>query len=542
MNQVERQALGRQALIELARRAKIKQYQRDPALWLTERFGEAYTTLKWSDHPGYEEHNWDGTMDPFLKAMTSLAARKWVGIESATSTGKTYLLPRIIYWFLDVFPNSLVVTTAPKQQQLKAVLWSEMSKCFHKFKKIRPKAEMFSLRVLPDGTSSINKAADGEELTDAHMAIGVVSGVRANEESATKMQGYHRENMLFVIEECAGVPAPVMTAIKNTCTGDNNVVIAVGNPDAMTDALHQFCILPHVEHIIISALDHPNVVTGKAIIPGAVTIKSIDQRREEYGEGSNFFKSRCRGIAPKQASDALIHYDWVAQCCPLLNDKLDIEEDLYSFNALGIDVANSEAGDMAAMAFGKLNSLDLLMEFPCPNANHLAHNVIFDDHELREMGIEPYGTPKLHDWQIEPAHVGVDGVGVGVGTVNAFADYNYTVKALQGGAVVEAIPHDAEEKPLYKFSNLRTQMYFQLRLDLQAAAIILNIRDRKLLNNLIRELTIISYSTSTGIIRVEKKDEIKKKLGKSPNLADVVAYWNWVRRNRKPVPMDTPFI
>ncbi|HOZ83821.1 MAG TPA: hypothetical protein PKU82_12960, partial [Bacteroidia bacterium] len=69
------------------------------------------SVLKWSEFEGYENHKWDGTVDPFMSACKALTARKWVGIESATSVGKTYCLPRIIYWFLDTFPNSLVITT-----------------------------------------------------------------------------------------------------------------------------------------------------------------------------------------------------------------------------------------------------------------------------------------------------------------------------------------------------------------------------------------------------------------------------------------------
>lgn len=536
--------LGRAALMELARRAKNRQYQNDPALWLTERFGEKYTTLKWSEHEGYENHEWDGTPDPFALAFSSLAKRRWVAIESATSTGKTYLLPRIVYWFLDCFPNSLVVTTAPKQQQLKAVLWSEMSKCFHKFKKIRPRAEMFSLRVLPDGTQSINKSADGEEeLTDMHMAIGVVSGVRANEESATKMQGYHRENMLFVVEECAGVPQAVITAIKNTCTGDNNIVVAVGNPDAVTDSLHQFALLEHVEHIRISALDHPNVVTGKALIPGAVTQKSIDQREAEYGKESPFYRSRVRGIAPMEATDALIKFDWIAQCCRYhtgFKEEL-MHPDPYSQNALGLDVANSESGDAAGEAWGRGNKLVRLREFQCPNANHLAHNVLMTSEEMNEKKVTNYLMPKLRDFQIGPQNVGVDAVGVGVGTVNAFKEFGLTVQSLQGGPDLQAIKQDAEEKPLYKFKSLRSQMYFQARQDLQAGEVEIVLQDLRIVNALIKELTIIAYTTAGGSISVEKKEDVKKKLGKSPNLADAFVYWNWVRKKRRPQETEKPF-
>lgn len=535
-------------LEDVLREYKREQYKTNPALWLEERFGEPLNTLQWSlwDKEVYANHKWDGSPEPFYQAFEALVKKEWVGIESATSTGKTYLLPRIVYWFLDVFPNALVVTTAPKQQQLKDVLWSEMSKCFHKFKKIRPNAEMYSLRVLPEGAMhKINKkqAEDEEEMKHMHMAIGVVAGVRADEESATKMQGYHRENMLFIVEEAAGVPPPIFTAIKNTSTGHNNLVVAVGNPDSVTDSLHQFCELRRVRHIRISGYDHPNVVLGRPVIPGAVTQLSIDDRKDEYGEESNFFKSRVRGIAPKQAADALILYDWIMACAPGTEEYKkagEIAEDRSSYNALGVDVANSENGDMACLAWGRANALVQLQEFHCRNANHIAHNVIFDEGYLIENRCEIYGTSKLADYQVDQKHIGVDSVGVGVGTVNAFHDFNYEVVGLQGGPWQEAYIKDHEDKPLYEFTSLRAQMYFQARLDIMKREIVLDVQP-KILKALVKELTTIKYTTNQKSIVIEAKQDIKKRLGKSPNMADAFVYWNWIRKNRKGYMEEMPF-
>lgn len=537
---------------------KMKKYQTDPEAWLVERFGEHPRALRWSSYPGYEEHNWDGTPDPFLVMFDCLAQKKWLGIESATSTGKTYMLPRAIYWFLDVFPNSLVVTTAPKQQQLKAVLWSEVMKCFHKFKKIRPRAEMFSMRILPDGRSVANANAGlgEEELTDMWMAIGVVSGVGANEESATKMQGYHRENMLFVVEEAAGVPNPVFNAIKNTSTGPNNLVVAVGNPDATTDALHQFCELDHVEHIRISAFDHPNVVLQENIIPGAVTQKSIDQRSKEYGLESNFFKSRVRGIAPAQAADALIKMEWLIAASPILwsihrkgEPYIDIPNRVDSVNALGIDVANSEAGDKACLAWGRKNHLIEIQEFQCPNANDIAYNVVKDDDYLVTNKKHLYFTSKVKARGIGGSRIGVDAVGVGVATINAFTELGYEVRGLQGGsdkAVIPAVDDESNldkdgiprKKPLYAFQNLRSQMYFMFALELQRGEIGIEVgadgSGIKELHALVKELLAVKIVTGAGTIAVESKPAIKKRIGKSPNMADAAVYWNWMRKRRLP--------
>lgn len=532
--------LVRRALKKLVGRKLAQEYQRDPIKWYIERFGGRLEDIDWDAWGSeYKEHEWDGTPNPFLLAWRTLAAWKSVGIESATSTGKTFIAARIVYWFLDAFPDSLVVTTAPKQQQLKSVLWAEISACFKRFKKIRPKADMFSLRILPDGSKvrfgKSYKEAEDEDLSDLHIAIGVVAGVRADEESATKMQGYHRKYMLFIVEECAGVPDPVMTAIKNTCTGDYNIILGIGNPDNAVDALHQFCELNHVEAIRISAYDHPNVVLKRTVIDGAVTQKSIDIRRDEYGEKSNMFLSRVRGIAPMQSIDSLIMYEWIIAIMEGRPEYTPVPDDPWSMNALGMDVANSFNGDAACLAWGLSNHLKQLHEFQCPNANHLAHNVVKSTDELKLGNYRDYGTSKIDEYKINPYYIGVDAVGVGIGAVNEFTDtMGLQIRALQGGPDLECIPTDAQGKPLYNFRSMRAQMLYQLRLDTQRRDYSMHISDKRMQAQVIRELTTPRYKVSDSVIMIEKKEEIKARLaGKSPNVLDAIAYWNWVRKDRR---------
>lgn len=537
-----------------AKRALRRYFQLHPEAWLQQVLGLPEHAIRWSAFDGYGKHEWDGTPDPFLHLCRSLAEHKNVGIEAGTGTGKTWFISRLAYWFLDVFENSLVITTAPKQQQLKAVMWSEINAAFPAFRLIRPQAERYSLRVLPLGSNVANMNTTGEEGNDDWQMIGVVSGVGADEASATKMQGYHRQNMLIIVDEAAGVSPAVFTAIKNTCTDSNNLIVATGNPDAVTDALHQFCELPHVEHIRISSYDHPNVVTKKTVFPGAVTIRSIDQRRDEYGEKDRFFQSRIRGIAPAQASDALILHEWVARACRYRpeydhniidqNEKSTPEKPIYvdCENALGMDVANSQNGDKACLVWGRRNVVKAIEEFQCPNANALADNVVFADDILEKKNLPVYGTSKLTDYSVDPWRVAVDAVGVGVGTINQFKALNYLVYGVQGGVVEEAIPVDDDDNPLYTFTNARAQMFFQLRLDLMREEIIFDIPDEQLRTQMIKELTNVKYKVSDRSILIEGKEQIKARLGgKSPNILDAIVYWNWIRKSRGHVGDAMPF-
>ena len=521
--------IKKKSLVKMIHDMRMVKYQKDPLLWLEERFGESRKDYAWSElGEEYKGHKWDGDKDPLAKAFMDLAQGKWVGIEAATGTGKTFFLSRVVFWFLDTFENALVVTSAPKQDQLKLHLWSELTTAWFKFKKLRKDAQMMSLRLKVDG-SELDQEGEDPDLSQSWHAVGFVSGVGAAEQSATKAQGFHRKHMMIILEEAPGMEEAVMTAFQNTATGEHNVILSVGNPDSEFDPLHQFCILPNVEHYRISAFDYPNVVLGHELYEGAVGQASIDRREVKYGKESALYLSRVRGISPAESADSLIKLIWVDQCI-----DLEVKPDTLSFNAVGVDVANSEEGDKACTAYGAQNTLLKIIEFQCPNATHLGYNLFMDSKELRKKGYDDYKIKRLEDYDIFGDCVGVDAVGVGVATVNALNDHNYSVQALQGGQWDEAIPIDKKvkpHKPMYKFVSLRAQMYWELREDLRRKKISIRLNDANMVYQLRKQLVIPKWDMRSNMIAIEKKEHIKERMaGKSPNVADAVAYWNWVRK------------
>lgn len=462
-------------------------WQKDPVGWCQRYLVIKPETIRWSMNPGYEEHTWDGTRDPLATILESLAANKNVGVESGTGTGKTFIGAAVCLWFVSVFPGALVVTTAPKEQQLTLHLWKELQRNWPKFQSIYPDAALTKLlvKMRPPNMDWI--------------VTGFACGVGADEQSATKAQGFHAEHMLIITEETPGIHPAVMTAFENTCTGDHNLRLAFGNPDHEEDALHKICTKPNFVHVRVSALDHPNVVTNTPVVPGAVSRRNVLEREADYGADSPLYKSRVRGICPTEAATALIKRVW----CKSAVETAKKQELLAGSEAMGVDVANSERGDKGAIARGKGAILHEVETFPCPNANKLGARVAL------EMSAN----------KIDEQHVGVDVIGVGAGAVNELLRLTYSVVQLNGAS--SAIPIDGMTE---EFGNLRSQMYWKMRQDLQHARVGLP-DDEELFQDLCTPLWFIR----NGKIWIESKEDIKKRIQRSPNKGDAAVYWNFVR-------------
>jgi hypothetical protein len=507
MNQIQ---VAAEAELELRRRraARLKAYetqrefyQMHPLEYLVERVGFRANTIDWTLNPEYENHKWDGTVNPFVFLLECLSQGvKKIGVESATGTGKTKFGAGIALWFLDCFENSLVITTAPKEPQLKLHIWKEIGVMYPAFNK----GSLSTLRL---------NMHEDPRLTDWQM-VGFTSGIYADEISATKAQGFHAEHLLIIIEETPGVPQPIIEAFQNTCDGPHNIILAFGNPDHQLDNLHRFCQLPNVTSIRISGFDHPNIVLNNpSFIPGAITSDGINDKKLRYGEEGALYLSRARGISPGQSISSLISLKWIKESIErwkkLCDGRID-ESKIPGEKALGVDVANSEAGDKAAIARGKGIVLLSVVDFQCPDSNVLGKR------EVAQL---------MKDEKIQDKNVGIDSVGVGAGTVNALKELGYYISALGGADSPVELPNQEE-----KFNNLRSQMWWQLREDLRNGIIALP-DDAELIADLITP----EWEPKNGKVIVESKETIKKRLGHSPNKGDAVVYWNWVRNSRSAI-------
>lgn len=126
-------------------------------------------------------------------------------------------------------------------------------------------------------------------------------------------------------------------------------------------------------------------------------------------------------------------------------------------------------------------------------------------------------------------HIGVDVIGLGAGVVDTCWSNLYKVYAYNSAESPES------KLDFYTFKNKRAEAYWLLREDLRNGNLkILNTSKTK---KTLEELTQIKYIIKEKVIYIESKDDIKKRLGASPDYADALAIANYMRhvQTTKPI-------
>lgn len=196
-----------------------------------------------------------------------------VAIKGGHAVGKTQALGAIVPWFLCSYTPSIVLTTAPSEEQVKGQIWQEV--------RLQISHANRPLPGLPGGMRP----------SDPYWQVGFkhyAKGIATNKE--TRFRGDHSPNMLIILDEGPGVPEWALTEARNMCTAPNNKIVMIGNPTVPQGHYFEaFGPKSPWTTVTLSCLDHPNVRTGKNLIPGATSRQWVE----------SYIESNCERIDPK---------------------------------------------------------------------------------------------------------------------------------------------------------------------------------------------------------------------------------------------------
>ena len=409
-------------------------------------------------------------------------------VSSGHSTGKSHIASSIASWWLSTNKDEAVVLTlAPTFTQVNSVLWRYLR-------------HMVRRNKLP----GIIYDTPRWEISELRYGVGL-SPKKATEVDIATLQGYHSPKLLVIMDEAAGMPRIMFDAIRNLATGENNRILAIGNPIARSGPFWEACNSTSWNYIHISCLDHPNVVENKEIIPGAVSRGWVQQMIDDHcirveesspdtivWNGITFktdpvFQSRVLVVAPEEGDDQLIPSSWV-----LAAQMLELEGG--GEKIIGLDPARS-GGDYAAMVLRQGNRV-LWVKRRRPKTQNASDEIAS---WLRE---------EMFDNEVSMAYI--DEIGIGAGVLDA---------SRRLGLNVIGINSSRPSVKKRRFMNQRAEMYWKVREVLKREA--LELPDDDLLA---ADLIAPKYTWDyLGRIQIESKDEIRSRLGRSPDSGDALA-------------------
>jgi len=396
-------------------------------------------------------------------ALMAVARNDRVSIKSGHGVGKTAFQSWLVLWWLLTHYPCKVAVTANTAHQLSDVLWTEIDKW---------------ARSLPEGFKNLLEfKSDKISLKGASDSFAVARTSRR--ENPEALQGFHSENMLFICEEASGIPDVVFQVGEGAMSTQGAKTVMCGNPTRSDGFFYEsFHNQRHMWHnITVSCHD-----------ASTVSPEFLDNMSAKYGEESNVYRVRVLGEFPTQSDDVLVPLYIVEEAT-----KRDIEPSPTTPTVWGLDVARF-GGDRSALA---KRQGQVLIE-PIKT---------WQNKDLMELAGIVLTEYEACNYQNRPQAIYIDAIGLGAGLADR-------LRELDLPAVAVSVSETASLKE--RFGRLRDELFWNAREWFEG-------RDVKIPEDdtLIQEITGIRYKyLSTGKLKVESKDEMKRRGHRSPDVAD----------------------
>jgi hypothetical protein len=448
-----------------------------------------------------------------------------VAVRAAHGPGKTRVVSRLALHWIETYPpgTAKVITTAPSFWQVRGLVWSEMLRGHRKGKVPDPDDTTGKRRPLRGRitiASVCEWSLDGDWVATGRKPPDPAAGTE--DETIQTMQGIHADNLLIIVDEACAVVRQMWMAISSLMTTGNCHVVAIGNPDD-PDSHFAGLFKPesswHQIHIPLARC--PAFQGGKIDIPlyqGPVwpeadkgiseelanklpQKKFLDDFIEEWGMDGNAYQAKVLAEFPQSSKDGVIPFSSLNRC---LQVELGVNPD--HMIKMGWDVAGDgdDENVLTSMQSDKfLSQTSWRKEDPMEGVG----NVVSAIREARQMvSASSTGTHGIR------VRVNVDAAGVGWGVTGRLKE----VCRENGWHDVEINAVNSSERSNEPeiYLNQRAEMWWMARDAIRDQVWDLSGLEKKCKGDWLAPKW---KKNSRGLIQIEDKDEIKKRLKRSPD-------------------------
>lgn len=409
---------------------------------------------------------------------TEMRPRRRLAMRSCTGAGKSTVLAWAAWHRLTCFadkgehPKGAALSGGGRDQ-LRDNLFSEILKWGERSEFLKNSFNRTAERVSAKGfeetwflsARSYAKDADTE-------AIG------------RSMSGLHSKFPFILLDEIGDMPTTVGQKAEQIFTGGvvDGLIAGAGNPTSLDGFLYQIAtqLLNLWEMITVTADPDDPKRTSR------VDIEHARQQIETYGRDNNWVKSTILGLFPSASLNSLLGPDDVEAAM-----KRHLTEDEYNFSQKRIGVDIARFGDDRTILF--------------PRQGLAAFKPV----EMRSARTQEI-TAKLIQMKTDFGSELelIDGTGgFGSGTVDMMVQAGHSPMEI----------HFAGKARDSRYLNCRSEMWFEMAAWVKRGGALPKIPA------LVKELTAPTYYFQNGKFQLEPKDQIKARLGYSPDYGDALA-------------------
>lgn len=409
-----------------------------------------------------------------------LSKKTGISIRAGQGVGKDTFLSWVYLWLIFCFSSAEETAggmiTAPSAAVLYDALWREMRTWIERSKTkgydLSQVIEIHHDRLYPKALKGICEV------------IGrTVQARGGGDEEAASLGGRHWMYHINAVDEASGVSDGVFKPIEGSLTEKIAFCIYIANPTQSSG--HFYHTHTKFREFYECRQWDATKSTISEIVPGMK--EKIERELKQYGAESNYCRVRIFGEFPISDDDTLIPLHWIMSAVGRDIEYIDENE-----GVAGLDVARF-GSDYSALVVRRKKRVVHISKWQGQNLMTTCGRVkaAYDE-----------GLFKM---------VAIDSIGVGAGVLDRLVELG--VPAI-GVNVSETSPFRE------RFDRLRDDLWWRAREWFEAMDGCIE-PALELKDELIAELSGIKYKyLSNGKIKVESKDEMKKRGLASPNLAD----------------------
>lgn len=461
-------------------------------------------------------------------ALKAIQTEPKVAIASGTSRGKDYLMAVAAICFMYLTPefengnmvsNTKCILSGPTQRQVEEIIMPEIARVHRNSEMLPGELTTQRIRTRFEEWFLIAFKADGQRME--------------------AWSGFHAVNIFFGITEATGMPEMVFQAVEGNLQGNSRLVL-VFNPNISTGYAAQAMRSSQFKKFRLNSLNAPNVKEKRIVFQGQVNYEWVREKTDiwctpiteseilveendfefegNWYRPSDLYRTKVLGIFPKSDSGALIPVEWIE----LANQRYEEFKRVEKISIwkkkplrLGVDIAGmGRDSSCFCFRYGQIVEPFRMMHSG-GNAEHM--KVTGEMINILRMNVNAFEGlwPQAF----------LDSIGEGAGVYSralemSEIDGNDWIRVHSVKFSAKSLNKDATGQ--YEFDNLRAYLYWAVRDWLNP----IHNKEACLCpdEELKEELTSMQWEfKSNSKIIIEPKDDIKKRLKRSPDKSDALA-------------------